>query len=62
MAGSFITAPLFAWMAMDTMNSSLVPAEHRYGPLMRGLCWIGLAFFVLFSLVFIGYDLLGLGR
>ena len=62
MTGSFVTAPVFAWMAMDTMNSSLVPAEHRYGPWMRGLCWLGLVFFVLFTLVFIGHDLLGVGR
>jgi len=60
MTGSFVTAPLFAWMAMDTMNSSLVPAEHRYGVWMRALCWIGLAFFVVFTCVFIAYDLLGL--
>ena len=62
MTGSFVTAPLFAWMAMDTMNSALVPLEHRYGPWMRGLCWLGLVFFVLFTLVFIGHDLLGVGR
>ena len=33
MTGSFLTAPLFAWMAMDTINSPLVPVEHRYGRL-----------------------------
>ena len=31
MTGSFLTAPLFAWMAMDTINSKLVPIKNRYG-------------------------------
>lgn len=61
MTGSFLTAPLFAWMAMDTINSSLVPAEHRYGRLTRAFCWFGLVFFSGFSLLFIGRFFLGLG-
>ena len=61
MTGSFLTAPLFAWMAMDTINSSLVPEEHRYGPLTRAFCWFGLVFFSGFSLLFIGRFFLGLG-
>ena len=61
MTGSFLTAPLFAWMAMDTINSSLVPVEHRYGPLTRAFCWFGLVFFSGFSLLFIGRFFLGLG-
>ena len=28
MTGSFLTAPLFAWMAMDTINSKLVPIKN----------------------------------
>ena len=48
-------------MAMDTINSSLVPVEHRYGPLTRGFCWFGLVFFSGFSLLFIGRFFLGLG-
>lgn len=61
MTGSFLTAPLFAWMAMDTINSSLVPPEHRYGPLMRTLCWLGLVFLSGFSLLFIANAFFGLG-
>ena len=61
MTGSFLTAPLFAWMAMDTINSSLVPEDHRYGPLMRGLSWFGLVFLSGFSLLFIANAFLGLG-
>jgi len=61
MTGSFLTAPLFAWMAMDTINSSLVPPEHRYGRLTRGFCWFGLAFLTGFSLLFIARYFIGLG-
>ena len=61
MTGSFLTAPLFAWMAMDTINSSLVPAEHRYGRLTRAFCWFGLVFFSGFSLLFIWRFFLGFG-
>lgn len=61
MTGSFLTAPLFAWMAMDTINSSLVPEEHRYRPLTRAFCWFGLVFFSGFSLLFISRFFLGLG-
>ena len=61
MTGSFLTAPLFAWMAMDTINSSLVPEQHRYGPLMLGLSWFGLVFLGGFSLLFIANAFLGLG-
>ncbi|MGB1417597.1 MAG: NRAMP family divalent metal transporter [Synechococcus sp.] len=61
MTGSFITAPLFAWMAMDTINSSLVPPAHRYGTAMRGLSWAGLVFLSGFSLLFIARFFFGLG-
>ncbi len=61
MAGSFLAAPFFAWMAMDTINSPLVPLEHRYGGLTRAFCWFGLVFFSGFSLLFIGRFFLGFG-
>ena len=61
MTGSFLTAPLFAWMAMDTINSSLVPVEHRYRRLTQAFCWFGLVFLSGFSLLFIGRFFLGLG-
>ena len=57
MTGSFLTAPVFAWMAMDTMNSELVAPDHRDGPLMRGLSWFGLVFLIGFSLLFLGWSL-----
>jgi len=57
MTGSFLTAPVFAWMAMDTMNSELVAPDHRDGPLMRGLSWFGVVFLIGFSLLFLGWSL-----
>ena len=61
MTGSFLTAPLFAWMAMDTMNSDMVAVEHRDGPAMQVLTWFGLAFLTGFSLLFIGWSAFGWG-
>ena len=61
MTGSFLTAPLFAWMAMDTINSNLVPAQNRYGSFLKTLCWIGLIFLILFSLIFVANSFFGFG-
>ncbi len=61
MTGSFLSAPLFAWMAMDTINSNLVSKEYRYGPLMKSLCWVGLFFLIGFSVLFIFNAFFGLG-
>ena len=61
MTGSFLTAPLFAWMAMDTINSKLVPFKNRYGFFLKTISWIGLIFLTLFSLLFIANSFFGLG-
>ncbi len=61
MTGSFLTAPIFAWMAMDTMNSDLVAVEHRDGPAIRALTWFGLAFLTGFTLLFLGWWAFGWG-
>ena len=61
MTGSFLTAPLFAWMAMDTINSKLVPIENRYGLFLKIICWIGVIFLTLFSLFFIANSFFGIG-
>tara|TARA_Y100001978_G_C23648283_1_gene411998 strand:- start:331 stop:987 length:657 start_codon:yes stop_codon:yes gene_type:complete len=53
MTGSFLTAPLFAWMAMDTMNSSLVKRQFHYGVVLKTICWFGISFLSIFSLLFI---------
>ena len=62
MTGSFLTAPLFAWMAMDTINSKLVPIKNRYGLFLKTICWIGLIFLTLFSLLFIANSFFGIGN
>ena len=62
MTGSFLTAPLFAWMAMDTINSKLVPIKNRYGLFLKTICWIGLVFLTLFSLLFIANSFFGIGN
>ena len=61
MTGSFLTAPLFAWMAMDTINSKLVPIKNRYGLFLKIISWIGLIFLTLFSLLFIANSFFGIG-
>ena len=51
--GSFLTAPLFAWMAMDTMNSSLVKSQFRYGIVLKAISWFGILFLTIFSLLYV---------
>tara|TARA_Y100001968_G_scaffold135553_1_gene123652 strand:- start:190 stop:900 length:711 start_codon:yes stop_codon:yes gene_type:complete len=62
MTGSFLTAPLFAWMAMDTMNSSLVKSQYRYGIVLKTICWLGMSFLMIFSLLFIFNTFFGMGK
>ena len=59
--GSFLTAPLFAWMAMDTINIKSVPIKNRYGLFLKIISWIGLIFLTLFSLLFIANSFFGIG-
>ena len=61
MTGSFLTAPIFAWMAMDTINSNLVPRKYHYGTFLNCLSWLGLLFLILFSLLFVANKFFGLG-
>ena len=61
MTVSFLTAPIFGWMAIDTLNSNLVPKKYHYGSLMRLLSWLGLIFLSGFSLLFIANTFLGIG-
>ena len=61
MTGSFLTAPIFAWMAMDTINSDLVPIKYRFGFFLRSISWIGLIFLTAFSFLFIANSFFGLG-
>jgi len=61
-SGSFLTAPLFAWMAMDTINSNLVPVQNRYGTFLTTLSWIGLFFLIIFSFLYIANSFFGIGN
>ena len=61
MTGSFLTAPIFAWMAMDTINSNLVHAKHRFGLFLNTISWFGLCFLILFSFLFIANSFFGIG-
>jgi len=61
MTGSFLSAPIFAWMAMDTLNSPLVGRQYHFGPLMKSLSWLGLFFLGGFSILFIAHTFFGLG-
>jgi len=62
MTGSFLSAPVFAWMAMDTINSDLVPASNKYGRFLKFLSWTGLIFLIIFSFLFISNSFLGFGN
>ena len=59
MTGSFLTAPIFAWMAIDTINSELVPTKYKYGKFLKILSWIGLTFLIIFSLLFVSNSFFG---
>ena len=61
MTGSFLSAPIFAWMAFDTMNSDLVDKKFKYGKFLNLLSSAGLLFLTLFSLLFIMNSFLGIG-
>ena len=61
MTGSFLSAPVFAWMAMDTINSDLVPEINKYGKFLNLLSWIGLGFLLFFSFLFISNSFFGFG-
>ncbi len=61
MSGSFLSAPLFAWMAMDTINSKLVPNKYKFNKFLKLLSWFGFIFLVLFSGLFIANSFFGFG-
>ena len=61
MTGSFLSAPIFAWMAIDTMNSDLVDKKYKYGSLLSSLSSLGLTLLTIFSLLFIMNSFFGLG-
>jgi Mn2+/Fe2+ NRAMP family transporter len=49
---SFLTAPVLAWLNFRVVTDSHMPVEARPGLFLRWLSWIGIGFFVVFSLVY----------
>ncbi len=50
---AFLAAPIFASINFRIVTASFMPAEHRPGPVMRGLSITGILFLTGFSLAFI---------
>jgi Mn2+/Fe2+ NRAMP family transporter len=49
---SFLTAPVLAWLNYKVVTDKHMPLEARPGLFLRILSWIGIGFFVIFSLVY----------
>jgi Mn2+/Fe2+ NRAMP family transporter len=43
---SFVTSPILAVINFLVMSGENVPPEHRPGPIMKTLSWLGILFFV----------------
>jgi len=52
---AFLTAPIIAWLNLKLLTGPHTPPEARPGPVLRLTAWAGLAFLVLFSLVWVGW-------
>ena len=52
---AFLSAPVYGYLNYRLITSSHTPAALRPGPAMRLLSWLGLAFFVGFGVLFIGF-------
>ncbi|MCL1102196.1 Nramp family divalent metal transporter [Shewanella saliphila] len=50
---AFMTTVIFAWLNFRLMTSQNLPKQHRYGPAMVALSWLGLVYLVGFALLFI---------
>ncbi|WP_144210749.1 NRAMP family divalent metal transporter [Shewanella donghaensis] len=54
---AFLTTVIFAWLNYRLMTCDALPEEHRYGVKMKLLSWLGLAYLIGFSGVFIYWKL-----
>ncbi len=50
---SFLTAPVLAWLNYRVVTDNHMPMEARPGLFLKTLSWIGIVFFVAFSLVYL---------
>jgi Mn2+/Fe2+ NRAMP family transporter len=55
---SFLTAPILAWLNYRVVTDKHMPLDARPGKFLRTLSWIGIVFFVVFSLVYSYWRLL----
>jgi len=49
---SFVTAPLLAWLNYKAVTNPKLPKEAMPGKFLKVLSWLGMAFFVVFTLLF----------
>lgn len=52
---SFLAAPIIAWLNLKLLCGPHTPPDARPGPMLRATAWTGLAFLILFCLVWIGW-------
>ncbi len=52
---SFLAAPLLAWLSIRVVTGEHMPAQHRPGPRLMMLAWIGFWFLVIFCLIWAGW-------
>lgn len=50
---SFVTAPVIAIMNYKLIYNKSFPKEHQPGPFMKYLSWIGITFFIVFSIYYL---------
>lgn len=50
---SFLTAPILAWLNYRVVTDKHMPKEAMPGLFLRILSWIGIAFFIVFSFIYI---------
>jgi len=50
---SFLTAPIVAWLNYRVVTDDHMPIDARPGVFLKTLSWIGMVFFVAFSLVYL---------
>jgi len=52
---SFLAAPVLAWLNLKLLCGPHTPGAARPGPMLRATAQVGLAFLILFSLVWVGW-------
>ncbi|MCH1929335.1 divalent metal cation transporter [Shewanella sp. A25] len=50
---AFMSTTIFAWLNYRLMTSQQLPEADRYGPKMKWLSWVGLAYLTIFAMLFV---------